>query len=322
MGFKPDSLWIKNYSATGHPVLNNSSLGVAKNWIPTGNNAVDTTTYVASYTSDGFTLTGNIVNTNDASDSYAGACWKANGGTTSSNSDGATTSTVQANTTAGFSVVNWTGTGGTTTLGHGLGVAPKFIIAKNNAEADRGCILNMSTVFVADPATDIIQFAPNGGTTQDDATKWADTAPTSSVFTVGASSLINESGDECFAYVFAEVKGFSKFGYYSGTGNVAGTKVYCGFRPKWIMFKNSDAAENWTVKVDGLTGYGLGGTKTRSLKFDDNSNSTNCFVNFESNGFRPTTVDGKANGTDVKYLYMAFADMPMVGSNGTISLAT
>jgi len=322
MGFKPDSLWIKNYSATGHPVFNNSSLGVAKNWIPSGNNSVDTTTYVASYTSDGFTLTGNIANTNDASDSYVGACWKANGGTTSTNTSGATNSTVQANTTSGFSVVNWTGTGGTTTLGHGLGVAPKFIIAKNNAEADRGCILNMSTNFVADPQTDSIQFAPNGGRTLDEADKWGDTAPTSSVFTIGSSVLINESGDECFAYCFAEIQGFSKFGYYSGTGNVAGTKVYCGFRPKWIMIKNSDEAENWTVKVDGLTGYGLGGTKTRSLKFDDNSSSTNCTVNFESNGFRLTTNDGKANGENTKYLYMAFAEMPMVSTNGTISLAT
>ena len=76
------------------------------------------------------------------------------------------------------------------------------------------------------------------------------------------------------------------------------------------------------LKVDGLTGYGLGGTKTRSLKYDDNSSSTNCTVNFESNGFRITTTDGKANGEDVKYLYMAFAEMPMVASNGQISLAT
>ena len=322
MAFKPDSLWIKNYSATGHPVLNNSTLGTAKSWIPSGNNAVNTTVMVASYTSDGFTLTGNIANTNDASDKYIGACWKANGGTTSTNESGATNSTVQANTTSGFSIVTWTGTGGTTTLGHGLGVAPKVIIAKNNAEANRGCALNMSTVYVTDPQTDSVQFALNGGTVADEADKWGDTAPTSTLFTVGSSGLINGSSDECFAYVFAEVQGFSKFGYYSGTGNIAGTKIYCGFKPRWVMIKKASSAENWTVKVSGLTGYGLGGNRTRSLKYDDNTSSTNAFIQFESNGFRIVTIDGKLNTENALYWYMAFAEMPMVGSNGIIALAT
>tara|TARA_R100000995_G_C3468070_1_gene116796 strand:+ start:203 stop:1264 length:1062 start_codon:yes stop_codon:yes gene_type:complete len=323
MGFKPDSLWIKRYDGSGHPVLNNSSLGTAKNWIPSGNNAVNTTVHVASYTSDGFTLTGDINDTNDASQKYMASCWKANGGTTASNSDGGTTSTVQANTTAGFSIVNWTGTGGTTTLGHGLGVAPKFIIAKNNAEADRGVTLNMSTLYESDPATDNMQFALNGTTLQDQADRWGDTAPTSTVFTVGGTGMINGSSDECFAYCFAEVQGFSKFGYYSGTGNAQGTKVYCGFRPKWILIKNRDSAENWFVKST-VVDYGQlandGELKT-TLKFDDNTASQNCTVNAESNGFRLATTDGKANGEDVKYLYMAFAEMPMVGTNGTVALA-
>jgi len=322
MGFQPDSIWIKNYSGTGHPVLNNSSLGVAKNWIPSGDNAVDTTTYVASYTSDGFTLTGNIANTNNASDSYVAACWKANGGTTSSNGDGATTATVQANTTAGFSIVNWTGTGSATTLGHGLGVAPKIIIAKNNAESDRGVTLNMSTMFVSDPETDNMQFAANAATLTDAADKWNDTAPTSSVFTVGSSGLINGSSDECFAYCFAEVQGFSKFGYYTGNGDANGPIIYCGFRPKWILVKKTDGSENWFTKIDGLTGYGLGGERTRTVKYDDNTSSTNCTMEFFSIGFRPITTDGKANTDGSLYFYIAFAEMPMVGTNGTIALAT
>tara|TARA_R100000541_G_scaffold59251_2_gene72507 strand:- start:982 stop:2031 length:1050 start_codon:yes stop_codon:yes gene_type:complete len=320
MAFKPDSIWIKNYSGTGHPVFNNSSQGIAKNWIPSGQNAYDTTNFIATYTSDGFTLTGNIANTNDASDSYVGACWKANGGTTSSNTSGSITSTVQANTTAGFSVLTYTGTGSNATVGHGLGVAPKVIITKPN-RADFGAFGLGSSIFVNDPWTDYIEIANNNGTTSDNIVFWNDTEPTTTVFSVGTFDHTNRASTEIVAYCFAEIKGFSKFGYYSGTGNVAGTKVYCGFRPKWIMVKNSNSAENWVVKVSGLTGYGLGGTRTRSLKYDDNSSSTNCTINFESNGFRLTTTDGKANGTDVKYLYMAFAEMPMVGTNGIIALA-
>ena len=320
MGFKPDALWIKRYDGSGHPVFNNSTQGTAKNWIPSGQNTVDTTVYVASYTSDGFTLTGNVNNTNDASQEYVGACWKANGGTTASNSDGATTSTVQANTTSGFSVVTYTGTGSATTLGHGLGAVPKIIISKSFTTEDWGGIFNGSTVYHTDPATDYLNVAQNSSTLTDSDTVWNDTAPTSTVFSVNSSTLANKSGDSYVAYCFAEVQGFSKFGYYSGTGNVRSTKVYCGFRPKWIFIKQIDGAENWFSKQT-LTGYGYGAEKTRTVKYDDSTSSTNCYVHFESNGFRPTTTDHKANGDDVKYIYMAFAEMPMVGTNGTIALA-
>ena len=321
MGFKPDSLWIKNYSGSGHPVFNNSTQGTAKNWIPSGQNTVNTTVYVASYTSDGFTLTGNLENTNDASYSYVGACWKANGGTTASNSDGATTSTVQANTTAGFSIVTYTGTGSATTLGHGLGAVPKTIITKSMDTADYGGYGNGSTLYYTDPWTDNLEVASNGSTWADADTFWNDTAPTSTVFSVKSHNTTNKSGDDYVAYCFTEVQGFSKFGFYTGTGNVRGTKVYCGFRPKWIMIKNAGASENWFTKISGLTGYGLGGERKRTVKYDDSTSSTNCTVNFESNGFRPVTTDGKANGDDVKYIYMAFAEMPVVGTNGTIALA-
>tara|TARA_R110002050_G_scaffold273662_1_gene417816 strand:- start:41 stop:1093 length:1053 start_codon:yes stop_codon:yes gene_type:complete len=320
MAFKPDCLWIKRYDGSGHPVFNNSTLGTAKSWLPSGNNTVNTTVMVASYTSDGFTLTGNINDTNDATQNYFSSCWKANGGTTSTNTSGATNSTVQANTTSGFSIVTWTGTGGTTTLGHGLGVAPKFILAKNNAEADRGVTLNMSTLYVADPATDNIQFARNDSSLTDQADRWGDTAPTSSVFTVGATGMINGSSDECFAYCFAEVKGFSKIGYYPGNGIIAGTKVYCGFRPKYVMIKKALATEDWVGKVSGLTGYGLGGKRTRSIKYGVPDQSTNSFLEFESNGFRIATTDGKMNSENEIYWYIAFAEMPTVGSNGTIAL--
>ena len=322
MGFKPDALLIKRYDGSGYPVFNNSTQGINYNYIPSAEAANDTTAYVASYTSDGFTLTGNVNDTNDASQEYTAACWKANGGTTASNSDGATTSTVQANTTSGFSVVTYTGTGSATTLGHGLGAVPKIIITKSLTTADYAGFGNGSTMFHTDPWTDYMQFAWNGTTLGDQDTFWNDTAPTSTVFSVKSATQTNKSGDTYVAYCFAEKQGFSKFGYYTGNGDANGPMVYCGFRPKWILVKKTDGTEDWFGKQSGLTGYGLGGERTRTVKYGTNTGSTNCTVEFLSIGFRPVTTDGKANDDGSLYTYMAFAEMPMVGTNGTIALAT
>ena len=162
MEFKPDIIWIKRYDGNGHPVFNDSSKGIGFNWIPSGNNANDTTNYIASYTSDGFTLTGNINNSNDASQNYLAACFKVNGASKTTNDAGANgasiASTYQANTTSGVSIVEYTGGGAAATIAHGLGVAPRFILVKNTAIADRGTTLNMSTMFVSDPETDNMQF--------------------------------------------------------------------------------------------------------------------------------------------------------------------
>tara|TARA_R100001163_G_scaffold62943_1_gene54243 strand:+ start:2874 stop:3926 length:1053 start_codon:yes stop_codon:yes gene_type:complete len=321
MQFKPDSLWIKNYSGTGHPVMNNSTGGVAKNWIPSGNNAVDTTTYVASYTSDGFTLTGNIANTNDASDKYVGACWKANGGSTSSDANGSITSTVQANTTAGISIVQFTGTGANATVGHGLGVAPKYIIVKALGTADSGRVYNGGISHLADPFASLVGRFANNSTFQDEATAFNDTAATSTVFSLGSLANSNASGQECIAYCFAEIKGFSKMGFYSGSGNAKGSNVYCGFRPKWVMIKSTGTTDDWCAKVTGLTGYGVGSERTRNVRFNSNTNQTSATVTFTSWGFRTSTTSSFCNTEDADYEYLAFAEMPTVGSNGTIALA-
>ncbi|BAQ94053.1 hypothetical protein [uncultured phage_MedDCM-OCT-S28-C10] len=320
MGFKPDALLIKRYDGSGHPLLNNSSEGTGQNWIPSGNNANNTTVHVASYTSDGFTLTGNINDTNDASQKYMAACWKINAGTESTNTSGSISAEVQVNQTAGISICRYTGTGANGTIGHGLGAIPKLIIGKSTTVADRGDIFNGGTTIYSDTETDLIQFAGTGAF-QDDAGGWNDTKPTSSVWSIGNKTHHNTSGAASVAYCFAEIQGFSKFGFYIGNGNSSGVKIYCGFRPKWIMVKNWGQTEDWFTKVSGLTGFGLGGQRTRTVKISDNTSSTNCTVNFESNGFRITTTDGKANTDGGKYIYMAFAEMPMVGTNGTIALA-
>jgi len=321
MAFKPDMIWIKNYSGTGHPVLNDSTKGIGFNWIPSGNNANDTTNYVASYTADGFTLTGNIANSNDASDRYVGACWKANGATTASNTTGSINSTVQANTTSGVSVVTWTGTGANGTIGHGLGIAPKLLLVKSTGLSDRGIMGDFGTTFIADPQTDGIQFAYGAAQLQDYATFWNDTLPTTSVFSVGSDAKTNPSNGVMVGYAFAEVKGFSKFGYYSGTGSVAGTKVYCGFKPKWILIKSTTTGDDWGARSTVTTGFGVGGQRTRNMVFNSSGSQTSANVQFESNGFRLASTSTGNNQQNTKYIYMAFAEMPMVGSNGIIALA-
>ena len=180
----------------------------------------------------------------------------------------------------------------------------------------------MGKTLLTDPETDTAVFCDEQADS-DDANAFNDTAPTSTVFSLGSLANSNASGQECIAYCFAEVQGFSKMGFYEGNGNATrSTFVYCGFKPKWLIFKNRDATEDWAIKVSGLEGYGLGGERTRTLKQANPNNSTNCTVNFTAFGFRVTTTDGKANGENAEYGYMAFAERPMVGSNGIISLAT
>ena len=320
MGFKPDSLWITGYEGGDHPVLNNSSEGTGQNWIPSGYNANDTTTYVASYTSDGFTLTGNLANTNDASNKYVAACWKINAGTEVTNTTGSISAEVQVNQTAGISICRYTGTGANGTIGHGLGAVPKYIIGKSTTVADKGDLFNGGTTIYSDTETDLIQFADTFPH-QDDVAGWNDTKPTDSVWSIGTKTHHNTSGAASIAYCFAEVQGFSKFGYYAGNGNADGVKIYCGFRPKWVMLKGWDTTDRWISMASGLDGYGLGGRRERLMDWSSAYRATSYLLQFESNGFRLATTDAMVNGLNNKYIYMAFAEMPMVGTNGTIALA-
>jgi len=122
-------------------------------------------------------------------------------------------------------------------------------------------------------------------------------------------------------YVFAEVQGFSKIGFYSGTGQAQGTKVYCGFRPKWILIKSTGTGDDWGVRSTVTTGYGVGGSRTRNMRMNSNSGQTTAVVHFESNGFRLGSTSTGNNQENTKYLYMAFAEMPMVSTNGVVALA-
>jgi hypothetical protein len=223
--FKPDWIWIKNRTggADWHD-LTDSTRGVTKSLFSNTTSAESTQTgAVQAFLTDGFTI-GDNTQVNRNANNYAAWQWKANGATTTSNTDGSITSTVQANTTAGFSIVTYTGTGSTATVGHGLGAVPKMIIVKRrsgNADwrvyhesLNNTHVIYLNTTQASETGSDV----------------WNNTSPTSSVFTVNTNGGVNASSATYVAYCFAEKQGYSKFGGYTGNGNSNGPFVYTGFK--------------------------------------------------------------------------------------------
>ena len=244
---------------------------------------------------------------------YVGWGWLA-GGSASSNSNGSITSSVSANTTAGISIVSYTGTGSSATVGHGLGVKPSAIIIKTRESAG-----NWVTYFGTRGATKYLELnnAAKEGTST---AAFNNTEPTSSVFTVNTWSNTNDSSNGMIAYCFANTKGFSKFDEYVGNGNANGTFVYTGFRPAWLMVKNathSSGSKHWGVHDNkreiSNTGYGS------QIDIDDSYaefRQTNRAIDFLSNGFKIRSSDSDHNTSGDTYIYFAFAEAPFVTSKG------
>ena len=315
VGFRPDWLWIKHREDVSNHKLHDVIRGSTK---VLGSNETSAEATVAqgvtSFDSDGFSLgTDASVNGTGAAGIVAWN-WLAGGSQGSSNTDGSINTTyTSVNTTAGFSIVSYTGnaTSGAT-IGHGLGAVPKMIITKNRDEgggnqdwcvyhvsvgANKGMFLNLSN----SPDTNAKYFN--------------DTTPTSSVFTVGNNLGTNGSGDNMIAYCFAEKTGYSKIGSYTGNGNADGTFVYTGFKPAWIMGKRYDNTNNWYIFDSVRDPYNL---TQRYLRADTNSaeiNNSSKAIDIVSNGFKIKNSDGEFNASGGTYLYMAFAEAPLVGSN-------
>ena len=244
---QPDWVWVKERSSTSSHALTNSTVGAGYILSSNNNNAQSSASAFTSFDSDGFTV-GSDGKTNESGQTYVGWQWKANGGTTSTNSDGSQNSTVQVNSTAGFSIVKRTGTGSAgATYGHGLGAVPDVIINK---------ALNINEWYSYFKAigggTHWIDLSGTGAAVAD-ANMWNNTDATSSVFTVGNSGGSNGSGVEYISYCFKSVQGYSKFGSYTGNGSADGMFIYTGFKPAWVMIKRSDAVEDW-IMLDNKRG--------------------------------------------------------------------
>ena len=311
---QPDMVWIKNRDATDKHCLFDSVRGATKVLHPNHSSAESTDTdTLDSFTSDGFQVDADVkVNTN--TEDYVAWCWKANGSGSANTAGSIDTTATSANTTSKFSIIKFTGndTGGAT-IGHGLGVVPEMVIVKSTTTYDWAVYHHKKS---AAPETDYIVFNTTAATA-DHVGRWNDTAPSSTLVTLGDNGDVNGS-NTMIAYCWASVQGFSKFGSYVGNGNADAPFVYTGFRPKFLIIKVSDATNNWVLwdRERNPVNEGTHCSLIPNGTDVDNCNTGYLVMDFLSNGFKYTDTNAIANTAGKTYIYIAFAHSPFVNSSG------
>ena len=313
VGFQPDWLWFKKRNGAADSSLIDAVRGVRKS-LTSNNNEVEYTESagLSAFDSDGFSFDGtgyDHVNTN--SDLFVAWCWKAANSSGSANTSGDINSTVSANTTAGFSIVSYTGTGSVATVGHGLGVAPKLIIIKRRTGGTDAWPVDLR-------ATSGTAYLNETGSVQayGNSTPFPSTAPTTTVFSIGTANNANANGSDFIAYCFAEKQGYSKMGKYEGNGNADGTFVYTGFKPAFTLIKR-DATDNWVIHDNRRPERG-GNPNDAALRANlaDGEYGGSQGVDFLSNGFKARQNDGEFNASGNSYIYLAIAEEPLVANVG------
>ena len=308
VGFQPDWVWLKSRSEAEHHTLNDSVRGANKQLYShlSYSEATDTDR-LQSFDSNGFTL-GTDVIVNKNTETFVSWNWKA-GGSASSNSDGSITSSVSVNTTAGFSIVSYTGTGSNATVGHGLGASPEVVIVKRRDNA-RGWRVGGEAIGTTN------QFLALDTDVAFDSATTGFKSFSSTTFGIGTSLDWNVSSSTFIAYCFAEKKGYSKFGSYTGNGNADGSFIYTGFAVSWLMMKRTDSAGEWLIYDNKRDPFNLRDTRLEAQdNFADSTGTTKVF-DFLSIGFKCRGSDADINASGGTYIYMAFAESPFVNSNG------
>jgi hypothetical protein len=309
--FQPDLVWVKvRSSAATHGLIDSvrgAGIALASNLVDAErNNGTGAGGDVIAFNSNGFNLgnntTGSATNSNLSGSTYIGWQWKVNGGSTVTNTSGSITSTVSANTTAGFAVVTWTGGGSAGTIGHGLGVTPGMIIIKNRSGTqfwfvNHASISTTQNLYLNDTAavqSDGI-FTSRGATT------------------FGVGTGVAGLATNYVAYAFTPIAGFSAFGSYTGNGSADGPFVYTGFRPRWVLIKNTGQANDWFVMDSSMNTYNVVG----EYLFPNTSaaSSTNSWIDFLSNGFKIRSTATGNNNNGIVQIYAAFAENPFKYSN-------
>ena len=311
---QPDLTWHKSRGQTYSHYMFDSTRGVGLYLSPNltvGDDGTSgDTTSLASFDSDGFTLAASQ-GISDGSAAIACWGWKANGGTTASNSTGDITTTVQTDSTSGFSIITYTGNNtDDQEIGHGLGAVPGFAMFKSRAGAVAGTgnwvihhqsFSGTEYIFLTSAATKV---STNNN---------FKSSPTNSIFTLGNSD-VNESED-IICYAWAPIQGYSKFGSYTGNNNADGTFVYTGFKPAWLLIKNSGATGNWRL-YDNKRSPSNVAKETLVAQDTNTETNDNNEIDFLSNGFKCRATDSNTNGNGTSHIYAAFAEQPFVSSEG------
>lgn len=318
---QPDFVWIKGRSGATDHGLYDAVRGVQKQLESNNTDAETTeTTGLTAFNSNGFTV-GALAQLNTSSATYVGWQWKANG-SGSSNTAGSITSTVSANTTAGFSVVIYTGTGSAATVGHGLGITPSMVIVKrrdNGAGGTNWLVYHSQLNNGVNPAQYNLKLNLTNATAGL-STIWNDTAPTSTVFSVGTNAETNGSSGTFVAYCFAQIAGYSAFGSYTGNGSTDGPFIYLGFRPRLIIIKETTPnLRNWVIYDSSRSPYNQVGAQLlpNLSNAEDNGSGLYNQMDFLSNGvkFRSSTNSEPTNESGATYIYAAFAESPFKYAN-------
>jgi len=317
VGFQPDWIWTKNrvdaFGSNLYDAIRGTGYYLQSNNTSTSQSAV---TSLISFDSDGFTV-GTGDNVQYTSNNGVAWNWKANG-QGSSNTDGSINTTyTSASTTSGFSISTYTGTGANATVGHGLGVVPNIVLVKSTSNGEHWCMYNSN---LGNTSRLLLNLTNAVETSR---SEWQSTTPTSSVFSVDGSDQVNGSGSKTYvAYCFAEKKGFSKFGSYTGNSNADGAFIYTGFRPGWIMIKRYDSGtEDWNMWDSKRIGYNISGNDKLFANLNNAELTTEDAIDILSNGFKLRSTNGGFNNSSGSYIYMCFAEEPLVSSNGVPATA-
>ena len=306
VGFQPDFVWHKGRSAARQHIIVDSVRGTGGGSAMLGISSQDgnaasnsnTNGWIESLDSDGVTVTSG----NDSS--------------SKSNNAGANGNTYviwnwKEDATAGFDIVTYTGNDTNRTISHSLSAVPHWILIKATSRSDFWRVYHQNNTSA--PATDYLVLN-NTDATSDNATEFQDTAPTSSVFTLGTSGNVNRNSESFVAYLWSEVKGFSKFGSYTGNGSTDGTFSYTGFKPAWLMIKRTDSANSWIIMDTKRNTFNPMGEELKAEVGDAGNDATRW--DQLSNGFKLRNAGGAVNASGGSYIYMAFAESPFVNSNG------
>ena len=310
VGFQPDMVWGKNRASDSNHWLFDSIRGATKMLAPDLEQDEEDQSGVTAFGSDGFTL-GQWIGSTKTNDAYCAWNWKAGGGASSvgSNTDGSINTTdTSVNTTAGFSISTFTGnaTSGAT-VGHGLGVAPEFVMVVCRSTAGNWNVYHASNT--AAPETDYLALEVTGATA-DQENIWNDTAPTSSVFSLGNNASVNGNNATFLAICWHSVDGFSKFGGYTGNNSANGTFAYTGFRPAWLMIKRTNASGEWDMFDNKRSPHNLVNVFLKAEASGAEATGTSVVCDFTSNGFKIRGTDSSLNADGAPYIYLAFAETP------------